>query len=148
MSARARGLLLALVVLGPVPVAAQGIRRELGVQAIALAGSRSEWGGGVFGGLRPSTRARVSLFLGGGAVDQRAFARGELLAHFLLAPALRRGMAPYVAGGLALDVADRTDARIVALAGIEGAPGARRGWIVEAGVGGGWRFAAGWRWRR
>lgn len=148
MSARACGFLLVLAALAPLPAAAQGIRREFGVQAITLLGRQGEWGAGLFGGVRPSTRARVSLFLGGGEVDRRGFARGELLADFLLAPGRKRGMTPYLAGGLAVDAAGRAEARIVALAGIEGDPGARRGWIVEAGVGGGWRFAAGWRWRR
>jgi hypothetical protein len=37
---------------------------------------------------------------------------------------------------------------ITALVGIEKAPGARRGWFAEVGLGGGLRVALGMRWRR
>jgi len=148
MSPRTAWLLLALALGGGRRAQGQGIRRELGLEGIALVGDATAIGGGGYWAVRPSTRARVSLFAGGGRVDGRGFARGELLAHFLLAPARRRGAAPYLAGGLALDAARRTEVRIVALLGFEGRPGARQGWIVEGGIGGGWRFAAGWRWRR
>jgi len=33
-------------------------------------------------------------------------------------------------------------------AGLEQNPGARRGWAMELGVGGGVRFAVGYRWRK
>jgi hypothetical protein len=35
----------------------------------------------------------------------------------------------------------------VLAAGIEGRPGAASGWFLEAGVGGGARLSAGYRWR-
>ncbi len=147
MSGRRAWCLLALALCGAARAEGQEIRHELGLQGIVLAGEATSVGGGGYWAVRPSARARISLFAGGGRVDGRGFGRGEVLAHFLLAPAKRRGVEPYLAGGLALDHATRTDLRIVALLGIEGRPGARRGWIVEGGVGGGWRFAAGWRWR-
>ena len=141
-------VLLVITVLGARAATAQTIHRELGLQAITLFGDETAVGAGGYGAIRPGARARVSLFAGGGRVAGRDFARGELLAHFLLAPGQRRGAAPYVAGGLAVDAAARTEARIVAVLGLEGRPGARTGWVVEGGVGGGWRLAAGWRWRR
>ena len=141
-------VLLILTVLGARAATAQAIHRELGLQAIALFGDETAVGAGGYGAIRPGARARVSLFAGGGRVAGRGFARGELLAHFLLAPGQRHGAAPYVAAGLAVDAAARTEARIVAVLGLEGRPGARAGWVVEGGVGGGWRLAAGWRWRR
>ena len=151
MSSSGGGILAAAALLAlalPATGAAQGIHRELGVEAISLLGDRDAVGGGVFAAVRPGARARISLLAAGGGVAGRGFARGELLAHFLLAPGKRRGVAPYLAGGLAVMTASRTDARIVALLGFEGRPGARTGWVVEGGVGGGWRVAAGWRWRR
>lgn len=141
-------VLLIMATLGARAVRAQTIHRELGLQEITLFGDRVAVGAGGYWAARPSTRARVSLFAGGGRVAGRGFARGELLAHFLLAPGKRRGAAPYVAGGLAVDAAARTEARLVAVLGLEGRPGARAGWVVEGGVGGGWRVSAGWRWRR
>ena len=148
MSGRHALLLMAITVAGGERAQGQGVHRELGVQGLVLVGDATAIGVGGYWGVRPTARARISLMAGGGSLTGRGFARGELLTHFLLAPAKRQGAALYVAGGLALDAASRTDARIVALVGIEGRPGARRGWIVEGGVGGGWRFAAGWRWRR
>ena len=142
-------VVVALLVLGrPTRGAAQGIHRELGIEALALLGDRTAAGGGLFFAIRPGSRARLSLLAAGGEVSGRGFARGELLGHFLLAPGQRRGIAPYVAGGVAVMSAGRTDTRIVALLGLEGRPGARQGWVLEGGVGGGWRLVAGWRWRR
>ena len=37
---------------------------------------------------------------------------------------------------------------LVVAIGLEGRPGARAGWFVEAGVGGGARLALGYRWRQ
>ena len=130
------------------PLHAQQIRREVGVQAYALLGDADRIGGGLYGALRVGPRARLSLFTGLGGGDGNTAGRVETLAHFLLAPGRKQGAGFYLAGGLAADVAERTEARIVALVGVEGRPGARGGWMLEAGVGGGWRVAAGRRWRR
>ena len=129
-------------------LSAQTIRSELGVQAYALLGDADRGGAGLYVARRAGPRGRISLFAGAAGDDGGASGRGEALVHLLVSPGRRRGAAPYLAGGLGVDVADRTEARLVALVGLEGSPGGRQGWVLEGGVGGGWRLAAGWRWRR
>lgn len=137
-----------LVVVGGTPLQAQGVRSELGLQGYGLFGEADRGGAGLYLARRVGPRMRLSLFGGAGGGDGGASGRGEALVHLLVAPSRRRGAAPYLAGGLGLDVADRSEARLVALVGLEGSPGGRGGWVLEGGVGGGWRLAAGWRWRR
>jgi hypothetical protein len=74
--------------------------------------------------------------------------RAELVAQALTAPTRTRGAQVYVGGGIAGVVGPADRAYIVLLAGVESRPGARSGWAVEIGVGGGLRLSAGWRWRR
>jgi hypothetical protein len=130
------------------PLRAQQISREFGLEAYTLRATPDRVGGAVYAGWRVGSRQRLSLLGGVDGGDGGTIGRGEALVHFLLAPAKQHGAAGYAAGGLALEVGDRAEARLVALIGVEGSPGGRQGWMVEAGVGGGWRFAAGWRWRR
>ncbi len=125
----------------------QGVRRELGVEAYTLRATPDRIGAALHAAWRVG-RARVSLLGGMDGGDGGTAGRAEALVQFLLAPDRKRGVGIYGAGGLAADVAQRTEVRLVALVGVEQAPGARKGWMLEAGVGGGWRFAAGWRWRR
>ncbi|MBW8771905.1 MAG: hypothetical protein JF590_01215 [Gemmatimonadetes bacterium] len=142
-------MLVAAMLLGASgSVLAQGVRREFGVEGYTLRATPDRVGGGLYAGWRVGSRERVSIFGGADGGDAGAAARGEALVHFLLAPGKKTGAGAYAAGGLALDIADRAEARLVALVGVEGSPGARQGWMIEAGVGGGWRLAAGWRWRR
>jgi hypothetical protein len=146
---RATGLWV-LVLLGAIasPLAAQRIRWELGPQAYALAGDRDAFGGGVYGAWRPAGRTRISLFAGAGNGDDTTVGRTETLVHFLLSPTRRKGAGVYAAGGVGVDfTTDATASWVVATLGVEGAPGGPSGWMVEAGVGGGWRAALGWRWR-
>jgi hypothetical protein len=128
------------------PAGAQQVR-ELGIQAIGTLSDPALAVGGVYAGWRPAKRARLSASLGlGGSGGEMAW-RGELLGHFLLAPTRRSGSAVYLAGGVAA-VGGRTDeGYLVLAAGIEGRPGAASGWFLEAGVGGGARLSAGYRWR-
>lgn len=148
MSADRRGLLVLLTLaLAGAPLPAQRITRELGVQFFMLSGNEPLIGAAAYGALRPTSRARISLALGAGDREGTFTGRGELLGHFLLSSARRRGAGVYAAGGLAVDVATEADAWIVGALGVESAPGARSGWMAEVGVGGGWRVAAGWRWR-
>jgi hypothetical protein len=53
----------------------------------------------------------------------------------------------YLAGGVAAVGGPADRGYLVLAAGIEDRPGARSGWFLEAGVGGGARLAAGYRWR-
>lgn len=76
--------------------------------------------------------------------------RVEATGQFLLEPGERRGAGPY--GGLGLAFVGANGARgasyLTALVGVEAASGAREGWYVELGLGGGIRIAAGRRLRR
>jgi hypothetical protein len=128
------------------PAAAQHAR-ELGIQAIVTASDPALGVAGVYGGLRTSTRTRVSALVGAGLSSGEAAARGELLGHFLLSPGQPQGAGFYLAGGLAVVEGPVSRGYLVLSAGLEERPGASAGWAVELGVGGGVRVAAGYRWR-
>jgi hypothetical protein len=139
---------LALVVMMAATVELQAQQvRELGAQVLVATSDPALVTGGIYAALRPSARARLAATVGAGVSDGRAAARGELLAHFLLSPGATRKPGAYVGGGLAGVVGPVDQGYIVVLAGLESAPGASSGWAVEAGVGGGVRLTAGWRWR-
>jgi hypothetical protein len=138
---------LAGLATGAIEAAAQQVR-ELGVTGIATASDPALAVGGAYAGLRTSRRTRVSVAVGVGASDGDAAWRGELLAHFILSPARRHGAGLYGASGVAVVGGPVDQGYLVLTLGLEGRPGARSGWFVEAGVGGGARLAAGYRWRR
>jgi hypothetical protein len=140
------GRLLALGSLAALPAEAQQAR-ELGLQAIGTASDPAFASGGVYAGVRTSRRVRLSAGAALGGADGRTAWRGELLAHFLLAPAARRGVGGYAAGGVAVTGGPVDEGYLVLTLGVETRPGARSGWFLEAGVGGGARLAAGWRHR-
>jgi hypothetical protein len=121
--------------------------RELGVAAIVTASDPTLGVAAVSAAIRASRRLRVSAALGAGAGDGRAAWRGELLAHFLLSPGRLQGLGLYGAGGVAAVGGPVEQGYLVVTLGLEGRPAARKGWFVEAGVGGGARLAAGYRWR-
>jgi hypothetical protein len=135
----------ALAVAAP-PAGAQKVR-ELGIQAIGTLSDPALAVGGVYAGWRPARRARLSVSFGlGGSGGETAW-RGEVLGHFLLAPTRRQGSGVYLAGGVAAVGGEVDQGYLVLAVGIEGRPGAASGWFAEAGVGGGARFSAGYRWR-
>ena len=141
-----RWLSAAAALAAAAPAAAQQVG-ELGIQAIGTLSDPALGAGGVYAGWRPTRRARLSGSLGlGGSGGETAW-RGELLGHFLLAPTRREGSGVYLAGGVAV-VGGATDQGYLVLSvGIESRPGAPSGWFAEAGVGGGARLSAGYRWR-
>ena len=139
--------LLAAALISARPAAAQQVR-EVGVMAIATAADPSVVVGGVYGALRTSLRTRISAAAAIGASDGETAWRGELLGHFLLNPTRRDGVGLYGAGGIAVVDGPVDQGYLVVTLGLEARPGARSGWFVEAGVGGGARLAAGYRWRR
>lgn len=121
--------------------------REAGIQAIATASDPELVVAGLLGALRLSPRTRVSAFAGAGGAGREVAWRGEVLAGFLLNPMVRRGWGWYLSGGVAV-VGGAVDRGYLVLAiGVEQDPGGRAGWVAEAGVGGGARLAAGYRWR-
>ena len=142
----------AIALLGAVAVPAGRLEAqrvvEYGVTAIATASSPALVVGGGTAALRTSSRTRLSAALGAGVSDGRGAWRGELVAHFLLNPTRRAGAGSYAAGGVAVVGGPVDEGYLVLALGLEGRPGGHDGWFVEAGVGGGARLAAGWRWRR
>ncbi|MEO8139623.1 MAG: hypothetical protein ABI742_08260 [Gemmatimonadota bacterium] len=130
------------------PVHAQEPRGyEAGIEALATLADPSFAGGGISLGLRPGGSIRIVLTATPGVLRNRIAARGELLAELMLTPAKRRGVGIYGLAGVAGQVGRRDAGRLVLGLGIEGAPAAGSGWHLEAGLGGGVRIAAGWRWR-
>jgi hypothetical protein len=71
-----------------------------------------------------------------------------VLWHFLLKPRERRGLGVYGGGGVAVAGGPDTEGFVVVVIGLEARPGARSGWALEVGIGGGVRFSVGYRWRR
>ncbi|MEP6687918.1 MAG: hypothetical protein ABJC36_06185 [Gemmatimonadales bacterium] len=140
------GAMLAAGVAGS-PAAAQQVM-EFGVTGIVTGSDPALVVAGGYGGIRTSRRTRLAASLGAGVSDGRGAWRGELAAHFLLNPLRRRGAGVYGAGGVAIVGGPVDQGYLVLALGLEASPGARSGWFVEAGVGGGARLAAGFRWRR
>ncbi len=144
----AKPLLLAAALAAP--LAAQGtVVREIGGQAVVTTADPAIYTAGVTASLRPSSRTRIAVYAGGGVDgDGEGVGRAELLGEFLLNPrSTRAGI--YAGGGLAGVFQSGADnGYLVLLVGIEGSPGGRGGWFAEAGVGGGARIAAGYRWRK
>ncbi len=128
------------------PAGAQQIR-ELGIQATGTLADPALAVGGVYAAWRPASRARLSASLGVGGSGGEVAWRGELLGHFLLSPVRRRGVGVYLAGGIAGVGGPADEGYMVLAFGIEDRPGGASGWFAEAGVGGGARLAAGYRWR-
>jgi hypothetical protein len=139
------GLAVAALLAAP-PLAAQQVR-ELGVQLTATASDPALVAAGVYGALRTSLRTRLSVAASTGLSDAEAAWRGELLIHFLLNPTKRAGLGAYAAGGVAMVAGPVERGYVVASLGVEARPGGSPGWFLEAGVGGGARAAAGFRWR-
>ena len=145
---------LALAPLGLVllvaPLSGQaGTVREAGLEAVATAADPAVYTAGLTASVRPSARARIALYAGGGFTGEGdGVGRAEVVGHFLLNPrSMRPGL--YAGGGLAgVFASGAADGYLVLLVGIESRPGGRGGWFVEAGIGGGARLAAGYRWRR
>lgn len=120
---------------------------EAGVHGLALIRDPQWRGGGVYAGWRPGGKARLALTINAGSVDRHFSGRGELLAHFVLTPGKRRGIGVYGLGGIAGVTGPRDQGYLVLGLGLERSPGGASGWAIEAGVGGGVRLSAGWRWR-
>jgi hypothetical protein len=120
--------------------------REWRLQALGTAARAPEsfLGGGLGLILRNRTRTGAGVSAVVGLRDGNLAGRGEALLSFSLDPLRERGVAPYLAGGVAV-VGDRvgTEEYLVAVLGLALNPGRGTGWFVEAGVGGGVRVAAG-----
>ena len=120
---------------------------ELGVQAIGTFSDPGLVVGAGYAALRVGTRTRVSLGLGAGSAEGDWVGRGELLGHFLLSPEQERKPGFYLAGGIAGVTGAVDRGYLVLTAGLEKSPAGGSGWALEAGLGGGVRLSAGYRWR-
>jgi len=129
------------------PGAAQQIR-EIGIQVIGTFSDPALAVAGAYGALRFGGRTRFSASLGAGISDGDLAWRGELLAHFLLSPEERRKPGFYFSGGVAGIDGPVSRGYVVLALGVEERPRAGSGWVVEAGLGGGFRLVLGYRWRR
>ncbi|HSE67529.1 MAG TPA: hypothetical protein VLB12_11110 [Gemmatimonadales bacterium] len=124
---------------------------EYGVHGVATFATPDLVVGGGYAAVRPAERARLAVTLAAGTADGDMAFRGELLAHFLLSPQAKHGVGFYALGGAAvadLQSTGDTEGYMVLGLGVESRPGARSGWALEAGIGGGLRIAVGYRWRR
>ncbi len=139
-------LLLAGALTLSAPLTAQQ-GRELGIQAIGTAADPSLAVAAVYGGIRSSTRTRLSVSAGAGISSGEPAFRGEVLGHFLLSPGKPKGPGFYFAGGVAAVGGAVDQGYVVLTVGVEDRPAAGAGWVVELGVGGGIRLALGYRWR-
>lgn len=142
---------MGLALAGPGGLVAQGPRAtEVGAAATVVLAHRAFWGGELDVARRPGGQGRFAIAAAAGQYEHALGVRLEATAQFLLQPGERRGAGPY--GGLGLAFVGGQGARgagyLTALLGIDVAPGARRGWYVELGLGGGVRLAAGLRFRR
>lgn len=147
MRCRWRELLgVGVALAGTEPVAAQEAQ-EIGAVVIATSSDPVLAVAGVYAAFRTSGRTRLSASLGAGISDGDLAWRGELLGHFLLSPEERRKSGFYFAGGVAAVEGPVSRGYLVLILGLEERPRTASGWVVEAGVGGGFRLGLGYRWR-
>jgi len=131
--------------LGP-PASAQRVDEgDLGVTVVA---ARQSFLGAAGGVAWRSGQARVAVSAALGSEAGAAAFRLSGTAAFVLSPAAR-DRTPYAGLGLSFAGVRRGAGAgyLVAVLGLEAAPAERRGWYVEAGLGGGVWAAAGIRWR-
>jgi hypothetical protein len=145
------GALLAAVAVPASPARAQQLTStELTAAAFAALGERPFWAaaGGV--GRRIDNQIRVAALGAWGMLDGDLGMRVEVTGQLIVNPSGRGGAGLYAGTGVAWQGGRGTPGSgyITALIGLETAPGAKRGWVVEAGLGGGVRITVGWRWRR
>jgi len=136
---------IAFLLLFPAPVRAQA--RELGVGAIGTLSDPVLAVATVYAALRTSARTRIAGAAGAGVSRDELAWRGELLGHFLFSPENRQKPGFYAGGGVALVDGPIRRGYLVVTLGVEARPHGSSGWAVEAGVGGGFRLAVGYRWR-
>jgi hypothetical protein len=120
---------------------------EAGLELSTTLASPVFAGAGLSVGIRPGGGTRIVATAMPGVERRRLAGRGELLGQFMLMPARVRGVGFYGLAGVAGQVGRRDAGWLVLGLGMEGAPGGRSGWHLEAGIGGGMRIAVGWRWR-
>lgn len=123
---------------------------EVSTGAIAAVSAHDFWGAAAGLGHRVDAQTRVTGLAAVGVLGRRAGLRLEAAAQIIVNPSGRGGAGLYAGAGVAWQSARgmRGSGYVTALVGLESAPGARRGWYAEVGLGGGVRLALGLRWRR
>ena len=145
-------LLVSLLVLQTQQAAGGGAgltATELSIGAAAALARRSFAGAELGLSRRASTDTRIAFAVAGGTIANRAAGRAQLTLQLLINPSARSGVGVYGGFGAAF-VARRGSpgqGYVALLLGLEGSPGRRQGWFLEAGLAGGVRVAAGWRMR-
>jgi hypothetical protein len=142
---------VALLWLAAVPARAQQLTAtEISAGVLGAVSSRDFWGAAVGLGRRLDNQSRVTGVVAVGALATDPAVRLEVAAQLIVNPSGRGGAGLYAGAGLAWQgaVGVHGGGYITALLGLESAPGARRGWFAEVGLGGGVRLALGLRWRR
>lgn len=142
-----RSLVLALATAALLPAVVVAQRAtEWQVYGVGTVTGATFRGGGVGIGMRSGGRLRVAAAVAAGATSGEAAGRGEVLVSYHANPIKRRGVAPYVAGGLAVTATGQAATEFIVITiGLEARPGRRSGWFIEGGLSGGVRIAAGWR---
>jgi len=137
---------LSILALSVLPAAAQSqLPNQIGLQAMVLT---AEPTAGIFGGyaaLSFGSRLRLAVTAGAGLEGSSGAFRLEALGHFRLTPEGRK-WGWYLGGGVAYHDGVRSRGLLVALIGWDYAVGAGS-MVLEGGVGGGGRIAAGYRWK-
>jgi hypothetical protein len=124
---------------------AQAPRFEAGLQALGVLADRSYAGGGPWLAWRPGANTRVGMLGTVGGQGGSTAGRLELVGHFMLDPDRLTGVGLYGLAGVAWSIAERSSGFLMAGVGAESSPGGSGGWVLEFGVGGGWRLSAGYR---
>jgi len=138
---------VALVSAWPALARAQAPRFEAGGQVLGLLADQDYLGAGPWLGWRVVPSFRLGLLVTLGSARHQTAGRMEVTGHYLLDPDRISGVSPYLAAGAAWNVADESRAYLLIGVGLESAPAKPGGWVVELGLGGGWRATAGYRWR-
>ena len=146
-----RHAVIAMVVLAPVTVAAQGVHRWQGEGRVETLISRTTAVHAAVGAnMIVGTYMRIALLVAGGARDIGdewiASGRVDLVGRFHVDPQRQLSKGLYVVGGATALLDDGVRARVRAMVGIgieSRALGGTNGWIVgaEGGFGGGARIA-------
>ncbi len=127
--------------------ASQSLEGQL--QGVTNVGADEFVGAGAGLNLRTAGRTRLGFAASLGVLEGNTSFRTEALVSYSLSSLRRRGLSPYLGGGVALSFTNSLSRQyLVVLVGVDWNPGTRVGWFLEGGVGGGFRFAAGARFRR
>jgi hypothetical protein len=119
---------------------------ELGFKATSLlARKHPYYGAGFSAAYRTGGRVRIGFASTYGVSNAEPSGRAELTGHLMASPTRHGGWGLYGFGGAGFEVGWRDQGYLVLGVGLESNPAGRRGFHVEAGIGGGFQLSAGWR---